>query len=202
MRDCTTFYVDGQWVAPTEPRRLEVINPATESVAGVISLGSRADVDRAVLQTRAAGGSVIAGPLDLPNVGRGAVVIDPDGAEKRLGDELEDEEELARARAFVLRGLRRLLHDACDAATTATSRAACRSRATSPTSLVASGCGSSPRTAWDGRSRSPAPACSAGPCSTSSTTSMEPKRSSLPWGRRAVRSARGSVRRKASRASV
>ncbi len=48
MRDCTTFYVDGQWIAPAEPRRLEVVNPATEAVAGVISLGSRADVDRAV----------------------------------------------------------------------------------------------------------------------------------------------------------
>jgi hypothetical protein len=33
-----------------------------------------------VEQTRAAGGSVVAGPLDLPNVGRGAVVLDPDGA--------------------------------------------------------------------------------------------------------------------------
>jgi acyl-CoA reductase-like NAD-dependent aldehyde dehydrogenase len=48
VRDCTTFYVDGQWVAPAAPRTLEVVNPATESVAGVISLGSRADVDRAV----------------------------------------------------------------------------------------------------------------------------------------------------------
>ena len=48
MRDCTTFYIDGQWVAPAEPRRLDVINPATEAVAGFISLGSSADVDRAV----------------------------------------------------------------------------------------------------------------------------------------------------------
>jgi acyl-CoA reductase-like NAD-dependent aldehyde dehydrogenase len=48
MRDCTTFYIDGRWVAPAEPSRLGVVNPATESVAGFISLGSRADVDRAV----------------------------------------------------------------------------------------------------------------------------------------------------------
>jgi acyl-CoA reductase-like NAD-dependent aldehyde dehydrogenase len=48
MRDCARFYVDGQWVAPAEQRTLEVINPATELVAGVISLGSRTDVDRAV----------------------------------------------------------------------------------------------------------------------------------------------------------
>ena len=48
MRNCTQFYIDGRWVEPTQPGTLDVINPATESVAGVISLGSRADVDRAV----------------------------------------------------------------------------------------------------------------------------------------------------------
>jgi acyl-CoA reductase-like NAD-dependent aldehyde dehydrogenase len=48
MRSCTGFYIDGQWVAPSAPRTLDVINPATEAVAGVISLGSAADVDRAV----------------------------------------------------------------------------------------------------------------------------------------------------------
>jgi acyl-CoA reductase-like NAD-dependent aldehyde dehydrogenase len=56
VRDCTTFYVDGQWVAPTERRPLEVINPATETVAGVISLGSTADVDRAVAAAQRAFG--------------------------------------------------------------------------------------------------------------------------------------------------
>jgi acyl-CoA reductase-like NAD-dependent aldehyde dehydrogenase len=48
MRDYTKFYIDGGWVEPAAPRKLDVINPATEAVAGVISLGSRADVDRAV----------------------------------------------------------------------------------------------------------------------------------------------------------
>lgn len=48
MRDYTRFYIDGAWVLPAAPRTLDVINPATEAVAGVISLGSRADVDRAV----------------------------------------------------------------------------------------------------------------------------------------------------------
>jgi len=28
------FYIDGQWVAPARPRDFEVINPATEEVAG------------------------------------------------------------------------------------------------------------------------------------------------------------------------
>ncbi len=48
MRDCTKFYIDGQWVPPAAAHTLEVINPATEAVAGVISLGRRVDVDRAV----------------------------------------------------------------------------------------------------------------------------------------------------------
>jgi acyl-CoA reductase-like NAD-dependent aldehyde dehydrogenase len=48
MRNYTSFYIDGQWVEPAEPMRLDVVNPATEAVAGVISLGSRADVDKAV----------------------------------------------------------------------------------------------------------------------------------------------------------
>ena len=42
------FYIDGQWVDPVEPRTLDVVNPATEAVYGRISLGSAADVDKAV----------------------------------------------------------------------------------------------------------------------------------------------------------
>jgi acyl-CoA reductase-like NAD-dependent aldehyde dehydrogenase len=48
MRDYTKFYIDGQWVEPAQPGTLDVTNPATEAVAGVISRGTRADVDRAV----------------------------------------------------------------------------------------------------------------------------------------------------------
>jgi len=48
MRDYLKFYIDGRWVEPVEPKTLEVINPATEAVCGHISLGSAADVDRAV----------------------------------------------------------------------------------------------------------------------------------------------------------
>ena len=54
MRDCTRFYIDGHWVAPSQPGTLEVVNPATEMVAGVISAGSRADVDLAVAAARRA----------------------------------------------------------------------------------------------------------------------------------------------------
>jgi len=45
-----------------------------------LSYMSVPDVDRAAEQTRQAGGSVLAAPFDLPKVGRGAVVIDPQGA--------------------------------------------------------------------------------------------------------------------------
>jgi len=48
MREYLKFYIDGQWVDPVEPKTLDVINPATEEVAGKISLGSAADVDKAV----------------------------------------------------------------------------------------------------------------------------------------------------------
>ena len=54
MREYLQFYIDGQWVDPVEPKTLDVINPATEKVAGKISLGSAADVDKAVKAARKA----------------------------------------------------------------------------------------------------------------------------------------------------
>ncbi|MEO5641312.1 MAG: aldehyde dehydrogenase family protein [Sphingomicrobium sp.] len=48
MRDHLQFYIDGRWVDPTTANSIEVINPATEQVAGHISLGSATDVDLAV----------------------------------------------------------------------------------------------------------------------------------------------------------
>ncbi len=54
MRDYLKFYIDGRWVAPASPRQIDVINPATETVAGHISMGSAADVDAAVKAARAA----------------------------------------------------------------------------------------------------------------------------------------------------
>ena len=54
MRDYTKFYIDGQWVDPAVANPLDVINPATEEVAGKINLGSAADVDRAVAAAKAA----------------------------------------------------------------------------------------------------------------------------------------------------
>ena len=48
MREYLKFYIDGQWVEPTELKTLDVINPATEEVCGKIALGNAADVDKAV----------------------------------------------------------------------------------------------------------------------------------------------------------
>jgi aldehyde dehydrogenase (NAD+) len=50
----TDFYIDGKMVPPARPRELEVINPADETPFAVISLGSAADVDKAVAAARRA----------------------------------------------------------------------------------------------------------------------------------------------------
>jgi aldehyde dehydrogenase (NAD+) len=52
--DNKQFYIDGAWVDPIEAKELKVINPATEEVAGVISMGTSKDVDRAVSAARRA----------------------------------------------------------------------------------------------------------------------------------------------------
>src|SRR5271170_2468835 len=52
--DNRQFYIDGAWVDPIEASELKVINPATETVAGVISMGGSKDVDRAVAAARRA----------------------------------------------------------------------------------------------------------------------------------------------------
>ena len=54
MRDYLKFYIDGAWTDPVTPKTAEVINPATEAVSGHISLGSTADVDKAVAAARRA----------------------------------------------------------------------------------------------------------------------------------------------------
>jgi len=54
MRDYLKFYINGSWIDPAEPNAAAVIDPATEQVAGHISLGSAADVDAAVDAARRA----------------------------------------------------------------------------------------------------------------------------------------------------
>ena len=48
MKDCRRFYIDGEWAAPTAPCDFAVTNPATAEQIATISLGSAADVDKAV----------------------------------------------------------------------------------------------------------------------------------------------------------
>ena len=64
MRDYQLFYIDGLWVEPLTGGILhEVINPATEEVAGRIRLGSVADVDRAITAAHRAFASYSQSPL-------------------------------------------------------------------------------------------------------------------------------------------
>jgi aldehyde dehydrogenase (NAD+) len=48
------FYIGGQWVDPVEHRDFTVFNPATEEAIATISLGSAADVDKAVAAAKKA----------------------------------------------------------------------------------------------------------------------------------------------------
>ena len=48
------FYINGQWVAPPKANDYNVIDPSTEEVCAVISLGDQADTDAAVAAAKAA----------------------------------------------------------------------------------------------------------------------------------------------------
>ncbi len=54
MRDCRKFYIDGKWVEPVESNNFAVINPSNEEPLATISLGSAADVDKAVAAAKRA----------------------------------------------------------------------------------------------------------------------------------------------------
>lgn len=54
MIDKRNFYINGQWVAPSQPNDFQVIDPSTEEPCAVISLGSAADTDAAVAAAKAA----------------------------------------------------------------------------------------------------------------------------------------------------
>jgi aldehyde dehydrogenase (NAD+) len=54
MYDFPQFFIDGAWIDPVSPKRGTVIDPATEAIAGYVTLGGSADVDRAVKAARRA----------------------------------------------------------------------------------------------------------------------------------------------------
>ena len=41
MLDKKSFYINGQWVLPTEPRNYKVIDPSNEEPCAEISLGGK-----------------------------------------------------------------------------------------------------------------------------------------------------------------
>ena len=43
------FYINGQWVKPSQINDLEVIDPSTEAVCAIISLGSEKDTDLSLI---------------------------------------------------------------------------------------------------------------------------------------------------------
>ena len=54
MTHALQFYIDGAWVDPVVPSRFPVIDPSSEDVIADISMGSEADVDRAVAAAKRA----------------------------------------------------------------------------------------------------------------------------------------------------
>jgi aldehyde dehydrogenase (NAD+) len=54
MQERLQFYIDGKWVNPVTPKTIDVINPANEEAFARVSLGSKADVDKAVAAARKA----------------------------------------------------------------------------------------------------------------------------------------------------
>ena len=54
LLDRRQFYIDGAWVAPSEPHDVQVIDPSNEQPCAVISYGASADTDAAVAAAKAA----------------------------------------------------------------------------------------------------------------------------------------------------
>ena len=54
MIEKKNFYINGSWVAPKNPKDIQVINPATEKSCAVISLGNKEDIDYAVSSAKKA----------------------------------------------------------------------------------------------------------------------------------------------------
>ena len=54
MLDKKKFYIDGKWIDPNKNNDFEVINPSNEECFAKISLGSKEDVDKAVVAAKKA----------------------------------------------------------------------------------------------------------------------------------------------------
>ena len=84
MRNYHQFYINGQWVDPVGGGTpYNVVNPATEEVAGTIRLGGKEDADRAVHAAHAAFATYSRTTLAARKELLGAVIAE---YEKRMGD--------------------------------------------------------------------------------------------------------------------
>ncbi len=54
MREYTQFYINGEWVDPSNPNSFDVINPANEEVCAHIAIGNEQDVNKAVAAAKTA----------------------------------------------------------------------------------------------------------------------------------------------------
>ena len=59
---------------------VQLADPSGEDYSRWLGYLSVPDVDEAVELARSAGGGAVVGPLDLPNIGRAAAILDPQGA--------------------------------------------------------------------------------------------------------------------------
>ncbi|MEO1107107.1 MAG: aldehyde dehydrogenase family protein [Pseudomonadota bacterium] len=64
MIEKRNFYINGEWVAPSQAHDFEVINPSTEDPCAVISLGSEADTNAAVAAAKSALPGWMATPVE------------------------------------------------------------------------------------------------------------------------------------------
>ncbi|WP_418148144.1 aldehyde dehydrogenase family protein [Variovorax paradoxus] len=54
MREFLKFYIDGQWVSPSQSRTIDLTDPSTEEISGRLALAGIQDVDLAVAAARGA----------------------------------------------------------------------------------------------------------------------------------------------------
>jgi len=84
MRSYHQFYINGQWVEPVGGGTpCNVVNPATEEIAGTIRLGGKADAERAVQAAHAALATYSRTTLSWRKELLGAVIAE---YQKRMGD--------------------------------------------------------------------------------------------------------------------
>ena len=86
MLEKNRFYIGGQWVDPVVPRPFTLINPANEEPTARISLGSKADVDKAVTAARVAFGTF---SQTLPQERRAVLQRIVEVFQRRYGDVVE-----------------------------------------------------------------------------------------------------------------